>query len=189
MSNRSEENPGGVLTRSVLKDFFAVTGEPGSFVHNPGQERIPENWYRRSSTVQYNIPEVVADVLVNNAMYPGIVRFGGNTGTTDSFTGVDVTDLTGGALNAQTLLEGNNAACFFLQASQQAIPDALDPALGLVGSVANWATQQLAPVADKLACPQLVDFESSLFDQFPGASYKAEGQNRPNGGFLGGLLG
>ncbi|PPJ58085.1 hypothetical protein CBER1_05299 [Cercospora berteroae] len=189
MSNRSEENPGGVLTRDVLKQFFGVTGEPGLFVHNVGQERIPDNWYRRSSTVQYNIPEVVADVFVNNAMYPGIVRFGGNTGTTDSFAGVDITDLTGGALNAQSLLEGNNGACFFLQASQQAIPDALDPALGAIGSVANWAAQQLGPIADKLACPQLIDFESSLFDQFPGASYKAEGQSGENGGFLGGLLG
>jgi hypothetical protein len=42
-----------------------------------GQERIPENWYRRSLANAYNIPEVINDVLVNNAMYPGIVRFGG----------------------------------------------------------------------------------------------------------------
>ncbi|CAK1368314.1 Aromatic peroxygenase [Cercospora beticola] len=189
MSNRSAENPDGVLNRDVLKQFFGVTGEPGSFVHNRGQERIPDNWYRRTSTSLYNIPEVVADVFVNNAMYPGIVRFGGNTGTTNSFTGVDITDLSGGALNAQSLLEGNNAACFFLQASQQGIPDALDPALGAIGSVANWAAQQLGPISDKLACPQLVDFESALFDQFPGASFKAEGQSGPKGGFLGGLLG
>lgn len=42
MSNHSEEVPGGTLNRDVLKQFFAVTGEPGSFVHNRGQERIPE---------------------------------------------------------------------------------------------------------------------------------------------------
>lgn len=87
MSNRSEANPGGVLNRDVLKSFFAVTGEPGSFVHNRGMERIPDvsidldievsssylhllqNWYKRPSLNAYNIPEVLADVFVNNAMY------------------------------------------------------------------------------------------------------------------------
>lgn len=43
MSNRSEENMGGVLDGETLKSFFSVTGEPGSFVHTPGQERIPDS--------------------------------------------------------------------------------------------------------------------------------------------------
>lgn len=43
MSNRSAENKGGFLSTDVLKSFFSVTGEPGSFVHNPGQERIPDS--------------------------------------------------------------------------------------------------------------------------------------------------
>ena len=43
MSNRSEENKGGILNGEVLKSFFSVTGEPGSFVHTPGHERIPNN--------------------------------------------------------------------------------------------------------------------------------------------------
>ncbi|USW57809.1 Putative chloroperoxidase [Septoria linicola] len=189
MSNRSEENPGGVLNRDVLKQFFGVTGEPGSFVHNRGQERIPENWYRRSTLNAYNIPEVLNDVFVNNAMYPGIVRFGGNTGKVDSFAGFDITDLTGGAFNLASLAEGNNAACFFLQASMQGIPDIADPALGAAGSALNWATEQLAPLNSKLACPQLDRFNSAFFSKFPGASYKAEGQSGSGKGLLGGLLG
>ena len=31
MSNHSAEVPGGTLDRETLKDFFAVSGEPGSF--------------------------------------------------------------------------------------------------------------------------------------------------------------
>ncbi|KAF2212834.1 hypothetical protein CERZMDRAFT_111854 [Cercospora zeae-maydis SCOH1-5] len=179
MSNRSEENPGGVLTRDVLKSFFSVTGDaPGEFVHTPGHERIPDNWYRRSTLVSYNIAETVNDVQVNNAMYPGIIRFGGNTGTTNSFAGVDLTDLTGGVFNLATLAEGNNAACFFLQASQQGIPDVLDPALGAIGSVAAWVAQQLGPMSEQLGCPELASFESSFFDQFPGASFQAEDLSR-----------
>jgi len=176
MSNHTAEQPGGVLNRDVLKQFFAVTGEPGSFVHNRGQERIPENWYRRSLANAYNIPEVINDVLVNNAMYPGIVRFGGNTGTVDSFAGVDVTDISGGAFNLASLAEGNNGACFFLQASQQAVPDALDPVLGAAGSALSFVTKNLAPIQAKLGCPQLSQFNSAFFSQFPGASYKANGQ-------------
>lgn len=189
MSNRSAENPGGVLNRDVLKQYFAVTGEPGSFVHNRGQERIPENWYKRPTANAYNLPEVVADVLVNNAMYPGIVGFGGNTGKVDSYAGVELTDLTGGLFNLANLAEGNNGACFFLQASQQAVPDALDPALGAVGSVAGWLAQQLGPISDNLGCAQLTTFNSAFFKQFPGASYKAEGQSNQSGGLLGGILG
>jgi hypothetical protein len=68
MSNHSAENPSGTLTREVLKSFFAVTGEPGSFVHNRGQERIPDNWYKRPFANALNIPEVLADVQVNNAV-------------------------------------------------------------------------------------------------------------------------
>ena len=43
MSNHSAENKGGFLSGDTLKSFFSVTGEPGSFVHNPGQERIPDS--------------------------------------------------------------------------------------------------------------------------------------------------
>lgn len=99
-------------------------GTPLTFeqTHSPGQERIPLNWYRRPTTSQYNVVEVVADLQISNAAYPGITRVGGNTGTTDSFTGVDLQDLTGGVFNSATLFDGNNAACFLYQATLAAMP-------------------------------------------------------------------
>lgn len=179
MSNHSAEEPSGYLNREILKTFFAVSGDgPGNFVHNRGQEHIPENWYRRPKSNQYNLPNVVTDVLTNNAMYPGIVGIGGNTGKVNSYVGVDTGDLTGGVFNLGSLAEGNNAACFFLQASQQGLPDASDPLLGAVGSIAGWAAQQLGPLSQSLSCPQLAKFDNSLFKQFPGASYKAEEQTK-----------
>jgi hypothetical protein len=60
--------------------------------------------------------------VISNAAYPGILRIGGNTGTTDSFTGVDLQDLTGGVFNAETLTDGDNAACFLYQATLAAMP-------------------------------------------------------------------
>lgn len=176
MSNHSAEQPGGFLSREVLKSFFAVTGDaPGAFVHNRGQERIPDNWYKRPTANAYNIPEVLIDVQINNAMYPGIVRFGGNTGTTNSFAGVDLTNLTGGVFNAADLVDGNKAACFLLQGSLAGLPDTAVPLLGAVGSILGWTTQQLGPLSSKFNCPQLATFNNALFNQFPGASYKGSG--------------
>jgi hypothetical protein len=68
-------------------------------------------------------------------MYPGIIRIGGNAGNagkTDSFAGVNLTDLTGGVFNLATLADGNNGACFLLQASLLGIPNILNPLLGVV---------------------------------------------------------
>jgi len=169
MSNHSEEVPGGTLDRETLKTFFAVSGEPGSFTHSPGQERIPLNWYRRPTTNQYNLVEVVADLAISNAAYPGILRIGGNTGTTDSFTGVDLQDLTGGVFNTESLLDGNDGACFLYQATLAAMPSAAAPVLGTVGSILGWALNLLGPDIQALGCPQLAKFDNTLFNQFPGA--------------------
>ena len=85
--------------------------------HSPGQERILLNWDRRPTTSQHDIVEVVADLQISNASYPDILRVGGNTGTTDSFTGVDLQDLTGGVFNSEAFFDDNNAACFLYQAT------------------------------------------------------------------------
>lgn len=108
-------------------------------------------------------------------MYPGIVRIGGNTGTVNSFAGVDLQDLTGGVFNLATLGQGNNGACFLLQASLAGLPDITNPLLGAVGSVLGWAKQQLGPITQQLNCPQLATFDNKLFAKFPGASYRPGG--------------
>lgn len=128
----------------------------------------------------------VVNADVPHHRYPGIVRFGGNTGTVNSFAGVDVTNLTGGVYNLADLAQGNNGACFFMQLATQGLPDATDTIVGLGKSVLEWATEQIAPLNSKLNCPQLADFNGAIFDQFPGANYKADEQQTS---FLGDVLG
>ena len=168
MSNHSAEQPGGFLTPEVIKSFFAVTGEDGNYVHHRGQERIPENCYRRPGTDQYNIVDVFLDLIAGAKDYPSTLRFGGNTGTTNSFTGVDLEDLTGGVYNGATLLEGNNLACFAFQAAMAGGIDELDGVIGALGGLLDPVLDPIKDVFSTLSCPQLHDFRSQLFDIFPG---------------------
>ena len=206
MSNHSAENPGGFLSKDVLKTFYSVAGEPGSFVWTPGHERIPNNWfvlnillfgytvslkcrYKRPSPLE--ITDIVLDALENNAMYPGQIAIGGNTGTVNTFTGVDLGNLvsitkllrgtemneadmigaqTGGVFNAVNLLEGNNLACFLIQATQQAIPGQLSGIISNIGALVQWLVNELQPITSNLNCPQLAVFQKEAFASFPGAA-------------------
>jgi hypothetical protein len=75
--------------------------------------------------------------------------------------------------HADALVAGNNGACFLYQASLAAMPSAAAPALGELGSVLGWALNQLGPNMKALGCPQLADFDNSLFNAFPGAKFAA----------------
>lgn len=123
-----------------------------------------------------NTVDTNVDTVINDGMYPGIIRFGGNTGTTNSFTGIDTGNLTGGVFNGQTLLEGNNLSCFFLQASMAGLADAALPLLEPIGQIMSYLSDNLGPQISALNCPQLKEFNNELFSSYPGASYKAQGQ-------------
>lgn len=173
MSNHSAAVPGGTLDGETLKSFFAITGEPGNFVYHPGQERIPYNWYRRPTANAFTAVDTNADTVINDRIYPGVLKFGGNTGKTNSFAGVDLGNLTGGVYNSQSLGTGNNAACFFYQASQQAIPDFGAPLVQPLNKIEAYLSKNLGPYIDKLGCPKLNGdaFGPGFFKGFPGAKY------------------
>lgn len=44
MSNHTAQEPSGYLDGYNFKSFFGVTGKPGKFVWQRGQERVPDNW-------------------------------------------------------------------------------------------------------------------------------------------------
>ncbi|KAJ3804494.1 Chloroperoxidase, partial [Lentinula aff. lateritia] len=116
MGNKSEEYPEGRLNRDTLKSFFAISG-PDDLDHTPGHERIPDNdgkWilYKRAIGDEYRLEPLILDIITMAFAHPQFLSIGGNTGQVNTFTGVDVADLTGGVYNAATLLEGNNFQCF-----------------------------------------------------------------------------
>lgn len=126
-------------------------------------------WYRRAIGDEYGLAPFALDAVDMLQHLPHMAVLGGNTGEPNTFTGVNIADLTGGVFNAETLLEGNNLMCLAFQAVQSASPDILKGLLGNVVLAVQKLTDALTPVLQSLSCPQLAKYDATLFEQFPGA--------------------
>lgn len=174
LSNHSVEYPrGGHLTKDVFASFFAVVEENGQMVYKKGWERIPENWYRIA--VDFGLVDVNLDIVDWILQYPKLASIGGNQGKTNTFAGVDLHDVTGGVLNATTLLEGNNLMCFVLQVVKTFAPNSLSPlfkTLEVPLKLVNDAV--LNPLLD-LSCPEWTDLTMDGQDLLTGLKAKYPG--------------
>lgn len=74
---------------------------------------------------------------------------------------MDLTSLTGGIFNAQTLLQGNNLACFVYQLAAQAKPD-------ILGGVLNSLTDAVGQIIGGLSCPKLEKIDTEELKKYPG---------------------
>lgn len=170
MSNKSAKLPERYLDGNVLKSFFLIMGEPGSFNWNEGYERIPDNWYKRAIGDEYSIPYFNLDLVAAGLQYPQFLDVGGNTGKVNSFTGIDLQNLTGGVYNFQTLSQGDNAMCFAYQFAQQAAPDILKESFSSITKPLSKLNSALANVFSELSCPQLESIDTSQFANYPGST-------------------
>jgi hypothetical protein len=168
MANKSSEYPSGRLDGEVLKSFYGVTGEDGKFVYNRGHERIPDNWYTRNAADLYTIPYLNLDTLQQASEHPEFLSIGGNTGTVDSFTGVDPSMLTGGIFNAATLLQGNNLLCYATQLLVQGLPDILSGLLTDTNAAEDKLGSVLNDATNSLGCPKLNNIDKNQFNKYPG---------------------
>lgn len=177
MSNHSAEEPNGYLNGQIMKEFFAVEGEYPNFKWLPGQERIPENWYRRPTLTPYDIANADSDVAVQYTAYPESFYLGGNTNGVNTFSGVQLEDLTGGVFNLENLFNPDNpkASCFYAQLVQSLIPDAANLLLKELSAITDLVGQYVKPIMNGLDCPVVDQFDQSLFNQYPGQSYKPTG--------------
>ena len=176
MGNKSAEYPAGRLNGEILKSFYAITGEDGNFKYTPGHERLPENWYTRNQLDPYDVLFLNLDT---NAMLLQHLEFGsigGNTGTPNSFVGVDPAELTDGVFNAQTLLEGNNLMCYGLQLAVQELPDLLSGLVTNLAAAVNKVSSTFGDTTQKLGCPELTKINKDQFQKYPGyTKLKADG--------------
>lgn len=127
--------------------------------------------------------------------HPELGSIGGNTGTVNSFAGVELTDLTSGVLNLTKLLESNNLLCFVLEVVKLASPTYLNNLYAtLVSNFSNLADggavlmggqsvplnllfDTLSVPLLNLACPTWTDLTyggepiwQALQERFPGAN-------------------
>ncbi|KAI5361337.1 putative chloroperoxidase [Septoria linicola] len=177
MSNHSAEEPNGWLDGEMFKTFFAVEGQYPNFKWLPGQERIPERWYRRPSTQMYDAANVNSDVAVQYTAYPDSFKLGGNANGVNSYAGVKLEDLTGGVMAMDSLFDPANpkAVCFMAQFTQALIPDAAGGLLGALSPVTKAVngliSSSIKPLAAGFDCPIVSRFDQSLFNKFPGQKY------------------
>ncbi|XP_072153654.1 uncharacterized protein [Bemisia tabaci] len=161
MSNHSAARPEGWFDGVSLKSFFGVTGPDNYLTYRVGYERIPDNWYKRPTP--YDFDSVVPDLAAFSAQHPEAVKFGGNIGEPNSFVGIDLKDLTGGALKTEDLLKGDNLLCLLYRLSTDVVGDMIEGAeffKGLTGMSGNSSTPR--------GCPQFNKMDLTPFSQFPG---------------------
>ncbi|KAI9755788.1 MAG: hypothetical protein M4579_004151 [Chaenotheca gracillima] len=176
MSNHSAEYPNGILDKETLKSFFAISeASDGTLTYKKGYERIPDNWYRRPLGLinEYSPASFAQDLLQIAATVPEAVSVGGNTGTTNSFTGVDLGDITGGVYHTEDLLDPAKFTCYFYQIVLAIVPDFLrSEALGSVlGGALSLLSSELAPFIDP-ECAKISNYNDDFAKQFPGAAVK-----------------
>ena len=189
LANHSAENPRGFLTPEVFETFFSYTrDENNNLVFTYGHERIPDNWYRRAN----DDPWTLADILISTAQqcesYPGNCLVGGNTGTVNSFSGVDLGDISGGLINsAEDLSDPDRMGCFISQAIQADAPSFLDNVFNgaalteVLALIPTMLMPALAPLTASGACPNLPPGKSVMAygKGYPGAQFPDSGPRQP----------
>lgn len=159
----------------VLRSFYGVhLSDDGSLEYRQGHEQIPENWYH--APVDYGLVQLNLDTLSMIAQHPELGSIGGNVGTVNSFTGVDLDDIAGGVLNAGKLLESNNLVCFALQVVRMASPSYLNNLYATLDKPLKLITKIVSAPLLSLDCPVWDDLTMEgkplwtvLEEKFPGA--------------------
>jgi hypothetical protein len=173
--------PSAILTdtitaKQIVRNFFSVyEAADGTLTYKFGNERLPTNWYKRPGS--FGVLELNMDILSFIAKYPELASVGGNTGTVNTFTGLDLGNLTGGVYNLENLLKGNNLICFAMEVLKTGSPGSLSTLYTLISGPLGMITNALAAPLLSLACPELksltvggTDWATYVQNVYPGAA-------------------
>ncbi|EPQ30141.1 uncharacterized protein PFL1_02258 [Pseudozyma flocculosa PF-1] len=196
MANNTADEQGNnriYLDEHNLFPFFSIKRDPksGELIYTPGHERFPEDWYRRPLAAQFGLADVVTNLLKSGAEHTELLSVGGNTGSVNSFAGLNVGNLTGGLLNTAKLLDDPAAlSCFLYQATVESlIPTQLrflyKDLTGVLDLVDHFIGGPLKKLADTFPNCDRVKVDYSGADKFPGSKIQSGGKT----GLLGALLG
>ncbi|EQL03987.1 oxidase [Ophiocordyceps sinensis CO18] len=175
LSNHSRGlDPRGHLTKEVIKSFYGVYGDEPNFEYKEGWERIPNNWYRRP--FDYTLVQWLLDGQKVALMSPELFSLGGNTGKVNSFAGLDLSDIFGGAYHSLRLADGNTAICLGLEVLKTLTPTPLSSLYANFVIPIKMIKEAISPVFKGLDCPVVDDLAmggTPIWDvirgRFPGA--------------------
>jgi hypothetical protein len=161
--------------KGIFKSFWAVsTSSSGQLTYNRGWERIPANWYRIPA--DYGLVSLNLDLVAWFVQHPVLASIGGNLGAVNAFAGVDLDDVTGGVLDATSLLQGNNLVCFALEAVKTFAPNSLSTLFSVLDVPLQLVDQAVLGPLLNLSCPVWGDLTmgggdllSGLLKKYPGA--------------------
>lgn len=182
LANHSTEYPRGFMTQDLFKSMWSYTDGPnGELVYTYGHERIPENWYRRARDDPWTLTDILISTGQQCLSYPSNCQVGGNTGEVNSFSGVNLGDISGGLVNsAEDLSDPNRLGCFISQMIQADVPSFLAKAASgaalsqLTGLIPTMLLPALAPLTGG-TCPNLPKGKSvsEYGGKYPGAGSTA----------------
>ena len=119
---------------------------------NHKEESLPGPRYRRplGAVNEYSAVSFAQDLVQMAAVVPEAVSVGGNTGEVNTFTGVDLGSITGGAYQTSDLTNPTKFVCYVYQLTLAIVPDFLrSEALGtaLAGALSLLQTK-ISPFVD-----------------------------------------
>ncbi|KAF2716436.1 hypothetical protein K431DRAFT_307771 [Polychaeton citri CBS 116435] len=170
MANKSAEYPEGILNQNTLKSFFSIYGDGANAKWVPGNERIPDNWYKRNDADQYSIVYFNTDILYFAETVPEILSIGCNKGTVDSYDLLDPATLTNGADTAAQIAK--NPVCFASSFAKAELP--------LITGLTQTALAPLTKLLDGITgdCSSIGTVNQSALAVCPGFSLYG-GPNAP----------
>ncbi|KAG8684815.1 hypothetical protein FRC09_015129 [Ceratobasidium sp. 395] len=167
MSNHSDQFPNGILSRDVLKSFFGAQGTSKNLTYLLGHERIPNNWYRRPADKDYESTNLGSDIAQMLAVAPNAISVGGNVGKVNTFTMVNISDLTGGLYNHLICNDRNALRTYALQVG---LPDVLETLFSNVTYAEALVAEKYGPVLSSMGCPGPAGYNKTSFKAFPGTN-------------------
>ncbi|CAO1633105.1 unnamed protein product [Sympodiomycopsis kandeliae] len=183
------------LDEPNLLAFFSVKrNADDSLTYTPGHERLLPSWKRRPLASTFGLDDIVLTLLNAASVNPHLLSVGGNTGAVNTFTGVDVGDLTGGVFHAAELLsDPQGLACYLFQVGiEELVPTQLNIIYKVTADALDFVGKNLKTPFKKLAtaggnpCERVHNASVvEAYDKYPGSKISREGQGD---GLLGSLL-
>lgn len=172
------------LDEPNLLAFFGVEKDSkGEYKYTPGTEHLLPSWTRRPLHATFGLDDIVLNLLHAASIDPSLISLGGNTGTVNSFAGVDAGDITGGVLHTANLIQDPQAlACFLYQTGiEEVVPTFVHSIYNATGQALDFLAKNLNIPFKKLAtagnnpCNPYHSNATAHYAQFPGSKVALNG--------------